>query len=300
MFRLVNQQTSPLPTRPLGKTGVTLPILGFGTGSAGVRLNAREAVHLYETAFRAGIRYFDTAPEVAGYGKAQLQLSHFLKHVRSEVFLVTKCLEPDGERALKLLQQSLKELGTSYADLVFVHSLGDDKMDPKMVFAKHGTYAALVKAKALGLTKFLGFSGHNRPERFLHALQQFDVDVLLNAVNFVDRHTYNFEEKVWPAAANANIGLIAMKVYGGAHVPPSRGLSNSQMPVEYHDAAFRYALTLPQVCCAVIGMATPWELEQNLHRASTFQPLSPREVNRLQDVGAPIARQWIDHLGPVV
>ena len=216
MFRTVTQRTSSLPTRKLGKTGVTLPILGFGTAHTGLRLSTREAVHLYETAFRAGVTYFDTAPEFAGYGKAQVQLSHFLKHVRSEVFLVTKCYEPDGERALRLLQQSLKELGTDYADLVFVHSVGADKMDPNIVFGKHGTYAALLKAKSIGLTRFVGLSGHSRPQRFLHALRQFEIDVLLNAVNFVDRHTYNFEEQVWPAAVQANIGLIAMKVYGGA------------------------------------------------------------------------------------
>jgi aryl-alcohol dehydrogenase-like predicted oxidoreductase len=299
MFRLTTQGASPLPTRVLGKTGVQLPILGFGTAHSGLRLSTREAVYLYETAFRGGIRYFDTAPDFAGYGKAQTQLSHFLKHVRSEVFLVTKCYEPDGDRALRLLEQNLKELGTTYADLVFVHSVGADKMDPKIVFGTHGTYAALVKAKALGLTRFVGLSGHSRPARFLHALRHFDVDVLLNAANFVDRHTYNFEEQVWPAAAAANIGLIAMKVYGGAMDPPPSRLSHSKMPVEYHDAAFRYALSLPHVCCAVIGMATPWELEQNLQRAKTFHPLSPAEARRLRETGAPLARRWIDHLGPI-
>ena len=300
MFHIVTDRTSPLPTRPLGNTGVHLPILGFGTASAGLRLNTRDAVYLYETAFRGGIRYFDTAPEFAGYGKAQVQLSHFLRHVRSEVFLVTKCYEPDGERALKLLQQSLKELGTSYADLVFVHSVGADKMDPKVVFGKQGTYAALQKAKALGLTKCVGLSGHSRPKRFLHALRQFQIDALLNAVNFVDRHTYNFEERVWPAAVQANIGLIAMKVYGGALDPPPTRLSHSKLPVEYHDAAFRYALSQPQVCCAVIGIATPWELEQNLQRARNFQPLSDAEAKRLHEAGVPMARQWTDHLGPVI
>jgi uncharacterized protein len=96
-----------------------------------------------------------------------------------------------------------------YADLVFVHSVGDDTMDPRTVFGKSGTYAALMKAKALGLTRFVGLSGHSRPSRFLSAVHQFDIDVLINAVNFADRHTYNFEEQVWPAAARANIGLIA-------------------------------------------------------------------------------------------
>jgi predicted aldo/keto reductase-like oxidoreductase len=262
VLHFIQNSSPPMPARVLGKTGVTLPILGFGTGSSGVRLNTSDAVRLYEQAFREGITYFDTAPEVAGYGKAQTQLSHFLQQVRPQIFLVTKCFEPDGERALKLLESSLKEMGTQYADLVFVHNVGDDKMDPRIVFSKKGTYAALMKAKAFGLARFVGLSGHSRPARFVQAMRQIEIDVLLNAVNFVDRHTYNFEKQVWPAAARSNIGLIAMKVFGGGQVPPPKTLSNSQMPVEYHDMAFRYALSQPQVCCATIGMATPRELEE--------------------------------------
>ncbi len=299
MLRFVQHSRSALPSRQLGKTGVTLPILGFGTAAAGRRLNTEDAVRLYETAFRAGITYFDTAPDFAGYGQAQIQLSHLLKQVRSQVFLVTKCYEPDGERALQLLEQNLKELGTTYADLVFVHSVGADKMDPKIVFGKHGTYAALMKAKSLGLTRFVGLSGHSRPSRFLPALRHLEIDVLLNSVNFVDRYTYNFEEQVWPIAARQNIGLIAMKVFGGARHPSPNTLSHAQMPVDHHDAAFRYALSQPHVCCATIGMATPRELDQNLSRARKFQPLSMAEGRRLQDAGARLARQWADHLGPV-
>ena len=299
MFRFVQQRAAPLPVRGLGKTGVTLPILGFGTAAAGVRLSTRDAVRLYETAFREGVTYFDTAPEFAGYGNAQSQLRDLLKQVRREIFLVTKCYEPDGDRALKLLETSLRELGTSYADVVFVHSVGADKMDPRIVFGKQGTYAALMKAKSLGLTRFVGLSGHNRPSRFVQALRDVEVDVLLNAVNFVDRHTYNFEGSVWPAAAHANIGLIAMKVFGGAQSPPPSVLSHSRMPVEYHEMAFRYALSQPRVCCAVLGMATLQELQENLGRARRFQPLSTEEARRLSTAGALLARQWSDHFGPV-
>ena len=75
-------------------------------------------------------------------------------------------------RPLKLLERSLKELQTDHADLVFVHSLGADKMDPQVVFSRHGTYPALLKAKKLGLTRWVGLSGHNRPHRFAEAIQQ--------------------------------------------------------------------------------------------------------------------------------
>ena len=225
-----------------------------------------------------GRDHFDTAPEFAGYGKAQTQLSHLLRHVRSDVFLVTKCFEPDGERALRLLEQSLRELHTDYADLVFVHSVGANEMDPRKVFSKSGTYAGLMKAKALGLTRFVGLSGHSRPARFVEAMRHLEIDVLLNAVNFADCHTYNFEERVWPIAARSNVGLIAMKVFGGEQHPAPAALSHCQMPPEHLEMAFRYALSQPHVACVTIGMATQHELADNLRRARMFSPISIAEA----------------------
>ena len=289
-----------LPTRVLGKTGISLPILGFGTAPAGKRLTHREAINLFEIALNAGVKYFDTAPEFAGYGKAQEQLGYLLKRRRQEIFLVTKCYDPTYDGALKLLEGNLKELQTDYADLVFVHSLGADKMDPSVVFSRKGAYAALVKAKALGLTRFIGLSGHNRPERFAQAIQRFEVDVLLNVVNFADRHTYNFEEQVWAVANRLNLGLIAMKVFGGEQKSDGNGLSHCLIPNSHLDMAFRYALSVPEATCAVIGMATPRELQENLRRARLFSPLYSRERENLMKVGRSLASQWGAHFGSLV
>ncbi len=277
-----------------------MPLLGFGTAPAGKRLTHREAVYLFEAALNAGVKYFDTAPEFAGYGKAQERLGHLLKRRRQEIFLVTKCYDPTYDGTLKLLERNLKELQTDYADLVFVHSLGADKMDPAVVFGRKGAYAGLVEAKKMGLTKFIGLSGHNRPGRFADAIQRFEVDVLLNVVNFADRHTYNFEEQVWTVANRLNLGLIAMKVFGGAQKLEGSGLSHCLMPVSHLDLAFRYALSVPQVTCAVIGMATPRELQDNLRRARTFLPLNAREGEHLKKVGHALASQWGTHFGSLV
>ena len=289
-----------VPTRLLGKTGERISILGFGTAAAGTRLNLKEAVRLYEEALNLGVTYFDTAPEFAGYGRAQEQLGYLLRERRKEVFLVTKCYEPQGDDALKLLQQNLRELQTDYADLVFVHSVGADKMDPKIVFSRRGCYAALMKAKANGLTKYVGFSGHNRQGRFVDALKNFKVDVLLNAVNFVDHYTYNFEQEVWPLANKKQVGLIAMKVFGGENKKERSGLSHSMMPRQFHDMAFRYALSQPGIASAAIGMATRAELHQNIKRAKNFKAITSREAAKLREIGKQFAKNWGPHFGPVV
>ena len=57
--------------------------------------------------------------------------------------------------------------------------------------------------------RFVGVSGHNRPGRFLQALEEWDPDVMMTAVSLVSRHIYDFEGKVWPKAAKKGVGLVA-------------------------------------------------------------------------------------------
>src|SRR5262245_2751618 len=239
-----------LPQTTLGRPGVKVPILGLGTAPAGFR-KEKEAVAFYNQCIDAGLTYLDTAPEFTGYGKAQPYLGEVLKGRRKEVFVVTKCHEPDGEKALALLRQNLAELKIERADLVYAHSIGADKMAPRAIFAKGGVCKALEKAKKDGLTRLVGVSGHNRPGRFLQALKEWDFDVMMNAVSLVSRHIYNFEEKVWPEAAKKGVALAAMKVFGGQ--ASGKSAKGARMPDELKQAAIRYALGLPQVSVVVIG-----------------------------------------------
>lgn len=287
----------PLPRRVLGKTGVSVPLLAFGTAPAGERLQRDEAVKLFHEAIGLGVNYFDTAPEFAGYGKAQQYLGYALRERRKDVFLVTKCWKPTADEALKLLEANLKELQTDHADLVYAHSVGDSKMPLETILGKGGIMEFLLKAKKEGLTRFIGISGHNRPWKFLRVLQEYDIDIMMNAVNFADKHTYDFEGKVWPVAAKKQIGLIAMKVFGGEK---GKTLSNSMMPLEQHHAAFRYALSQPHVVSACIGMATSEELQRNVAWAKTFQPMTPLEIAALEETGKRLAAQWKHHFGAVV
>lgn len=286
---------SELPTRILGRTGVRVPILGYGTAPTGLRRNLEDALALYREALELGVTYFDTAPNHTGYGQAQVQLGHFLKEHRRQVFLVTKTFESEGDKALALLQKNLQELQTERADLVYAHSLGS--LDLATATGPRGVFQALLKAKKDGLTRFVGVSGHHLPGRFLPVLRDFDLDVVMNAVNFVDRHTYNFEGSVWPEARRRNLGLVAMKVFGGMK-PGAREASNSMLPPDRHELALRYALSQEGVSLAIVGMATREELRQNVERARRFQPLTAAETAELEAAGKRLAAEWGPHFGP--
>src|SRR5262245_17698950 len=94
-FETAEAADKPLPTRVLGKTGVRVPILAMGTAPAGTRASDKDAIALFHAAIDQGVTYMDTAPDFAGYGRAQLQLGNVLKERRKEMFLVTKTFAPD-------------------------------------------------------------------------------------------------------------------------------------------------------------------------------------------------------------
>src|SRR5262249_41119217 len=270
-----------LPRRVLGKTGVKVPILGLGTVALGSISDEKQAAALLNKAIDLGVTYIDTAPPrtrqavLTGYGKAQKYIAGVLKERRKEVFVVTKCLETDGSKTTDLARSNLKELGIEQVDLLYTHSIGHAVYDFDELTGDKGPMASLEKAKKDGLTRFVGITGHNRPEKFAKVIQKRDIDVMMNAVNVVDRHTYDFEDVVWPVAREKRIGLAAMKVFGG-------GIASCKMPEKLREASFRYALSVPGVSLAVIGMGKIKELEQNVGWAKSFKPLSKDEAAELK------------------
>ena len=284
-----------LPQRTLGKTNVQVPIIGLGTVALGNLANEKDAVALLNKAIDLGVTYIDTAPPrtriaaMTGYGNAHKYIRGVLKERRKEVFLVTKCLETDGSKTLDLVRSNLKDLGIEQADLIHTHSIGHATYDFDALTGDTGPMAALEKAKKDGLTRFVGITGHNRPEKFAQVIARRDIDAMMNAINVVDRHTYAFEDVVWPAARKKNVGLIAMKVFAG-------GIVTCKMPEALREASLRFALSVPGVATAVLGMRTEKELEQNVAWAKAFKPLTKDEAVALKKETVALAKEWGAHL----
>ncbi len=116
-----------------------------------------------------------------------------------------------------------------------------------------------------------------------------EIERLMNAVNVVDRHTYAFEQVVWEEARKKDIGLAAMKVFGG-------GIKTCKMPEDLRLASFRFAQSVAGVCLTVIGMGTEKELEQNVEWARTYKPMSAAEAEELNKKTVEVARKWGAHL----
>jgi predicted aldo/keto reductase-like oxidoreductase len=291
------EEKNKLPQRVFGKTNVKVPILGLGTVVVGSLPDEKKAAAFLNKALDLGVTYIDTAPgrtRIApgtGYGKAQAYLKGVLKERRKEIFIATKCLENDGDQTLDLLKKNLEELGIEQTDLAYTHSIGHAVYEFDALVGDKGPMAMLEKAKKDGLTRFVGITGHNRPEKFAEVIAKRDIDAMMNAVNVVDRHTYSFETIVWESARKKNIGLAAMKVFGG-----NITAKPCKMPEELREASFRFAQSVKGVTLTVIGMGTDKELEQNVEWAKTYKPMTAEEAEELKKKTVALAKDWGPHL----
>jgi uncharacterized protein len=276
-----------VPQVVLGRTGAKVSRLGIGCAYfQRKRVTPDDVTRTLHRALELGVTYLDTAPNYGheDTGFAEEKMGPAIRELRDRFFLVTKTEENTYEGTWRLLRQSMKRMQTDRIDLVHLHNFGDAKHwgDHKLVFGDQGAMGALREAKKQGAVRFIGASGHLHPTRFHEALDCGEIDVLMNAVNFVVRHTYDFEHKVWSRAQSLNVGLVAMKVLGGAARQETGGFKVDE---KYYEQAIRYALSVPGISVAVIGMETIAEIEKAAAIVARNQPLSPEESLEIARVG---------------
>ena len=102
-----------VPRRPLGRTGVAVPILGLGGGHL-IRKNDEEGVRIVHEAIESGLTFMDNAWDYAN-NRSEEVMGKALAGKRQQVFLMTKmCTHGRGKKVgLLHLEQSLRRLGTA-------------------------------------------------------------------------------------------------------------------------------------------------------------------------------------------
>ena len=123
--------------KPLGRTGVMVSELCFGTMSFGGEADEAAAAAMYKACRDAGINFFDTADQYAA-GKSESILGALMRGHRNDLVIITKCFNPTGEdvnargtsrrHVIRALEASLKRLQTDRVDVFFLHHY--DKRTP--------------------------------------------------------------------------------------------------------------------------------------------------------------------------
>ena len=283
-----------LPRRVLGRANVPVSMFTLGTAPCG-GYDPPEIAKLVNVALDEGVTAVDTSEK---YGNAQEGVGLGLGRRRKDVFLSTKVFAKTIQEAEKSLATSVKLLKTDHFDLLYFHGLGNTKVEGAM--EPDGVFTWLLKQKKAGTCRFVGVSGHNLPGRFAPFLESGEVDALLVLLNFADRYTYRFEETVLPLARKHDVGIVAMKVFGGAankeYRNPKAGAHVGQENVEL---AIRYALSIPGVATANLGCHDAEQIRANIRTIKSFQPLTREEEAALAEKGRRLAAKWGPHFGPV-
>ncbi len=292
-----------MPTRNLGKTGYKVGIFSLG-GQAAIEKpnNFDVTVPLINRALDLGVNYLDTSSIYGGPDRwSEQYVGKVMATRRNEAFLATKTKERTRDGSLRMIEKSLQLLNTDHVDLWQLHDIGLPE-DVNAVFAKGGAMEALIEMQEQGVVRYLGLTGHYRPDALIDTINRHPFDCLLMSLNAADPHLYSFQEKLLPLAVEKQMGIIGMKVPSRGRLlsswtPPSleaqkhswEGSAIATRPgVMTMQQAMQYALTHP-VSTVIIGCDNIAQLEENVHIARNFTPLSHNQMAELDAAAKPVA-----------
>ena len=170
-----------IATSPFGKTGHQSTRVIFGAAALG-GMKQEKADQVLEVLLEYGINHIDTA---ASYGESELRIAPWMREHRGRFFLATKTGDRTYEGARTSLHRSLERLGVDQVDLIQLHNLVDEK-EWETALGAHGALEALTEARAEGLVRFIGVTGHGSQVAAMHlrSLERFAFDSVLFPYNF--------------------------------------------------------------------------------------------------------------------
>lgn len=243
--------------RNFGKTGVKLPIVGMGVNYSG-------DPKLLQAALEAGIMTIDTAPNYGGGNSEQLIGDVVKGRPRESFFISTKAFLPRDrftqlftraateDLLLKILDTSLKRLRVEYVDILSLH-----EVDRKEMVVYEPAMKAMEKAKKEGKARFLGVSIHkNEPALIQAVIDSHFYEAITVSYNFKQKHYLSVRQAI-ARAAEAGIGIIAIKVMGGV-------ISEDPLKPVNASAALKWVLQDPNVHGTVPGFSTFEEMNTDL------------------------------------
>jgi aryl-alcohol dehydrogenase-like predicted oxidoreductase len=266
--------------RPFGRTGHMSTVTLFGAAAL-ARASQDDADRALEVLLRHGVNHIDTA---ARYGDSELRVGPWMARHRRDFFLATKTGSRGAREAREDLHRSLDRLRVDYVDLIQMHSLGHpDDWDQAM--GPGGALEALVEARAQGLTRFIGVTGHGWfiPAMHRRSLARFDFDSVLLPYNVFfhrdPRYREAFEE-VLTICRERNVAVQVIKsIARGPWATTDRTHTTWYQPLESQadiDRAVHWGMGIPGVHLNTAGDLTL--LPRVLDAASRFQGRPPDEA----------------------
>lgn len=255
-----------LPTRVLGRTGIKIPVLSMGTGDT-------QNPAMVKAALDNGVKLLGTSAYY-GNGNNETLVGKVVKDFPRESVLVATSTMPKGtdhqngvftdpsagEAFTASFHESLKRLGTDYVDILFL---------PFVAKRESVFFEPLLRAmediKKSGKARFIGIATHSWIDEAITAAADAKIyDLVMAAYNFKLERMQPVQDAI-AYAANAGLGIIAMKTMAGGYWDKERNQPiNSQ-------SALKWVLQNENVHTMMSGMTSYDELQSNLALMKDFR-----------------------------
>ena len=287
------------------KHGNDVSVLGFGcmrfTTKAG-SIDIDKAEHEIMAAYRAGVDYYDTAYLYSG-SEAAIGEIFERNGIRENVKIATKLPQYMVRKSADLdrfFDEELRRLRTDYVDYYLMHMMNDAASWERL--KSLGIEEWLVKKKACGQIRQIGFSFHGNSDSFCELLDAYDWDLCQIQYNYLDENT-QAGRTGYSYAAERGIPVVIMEPLRGgklANKLPREALAlfdryNKDHGIDRTPAewSFRWLWSQPGIMCVLSGMNSIEMVNENCDSASRAVPgsMKPEEELLLKDVVAAINRK---------
>jgi aryl-alcohol dehydrogenase-like predicted oxidoreductase len=285
-----------MKTKPLGRTGIAVSQLCYGTMSFGGDADEATSAAMFKAARDAGINFFDTADQYSK-GKSEEILGKLIKGSRDELVIATKCFNPTGtdvnakgsnrRHVSRAVEASLKRLGTDRVEILFLHlydrhtpideqmrALEDLVRAGKVLYPAVSNYAAWQVQRAVDVQEAKGWARLQVLQPMYNLVKrQAEVELLPMAqANEISVIPYS------PGAA----GLLSGKYSGNAD---GRIKTNKMYEARYgekwvFEVAEKYTAFCKQKGLHPVSTAVAWV---GAHPAVTAPIIGSRNVEQLKD-----------------
>ncbi len=258
--------------RTVGKTGIQVSSLCFGTMSFGGNADEATSKAMFERCRDVGMNFFDTA-NVYSQGRSEEILGACLADCRDEMVITTKVFYPTGKdinarglsrrHIMREVEQSLRRLKTDRIDFYFVHlfdentpmeetlrALDDLQAQGKILYPAVSNWAAWQIAKAVGI------AAKEQLARF---------ELLQPMYSLVKRQA---EVEILPLAVSEHLGVISYSPLGGGLLTGKYGVNKRPEQgrlVEDQRYTARYG---DEMNFVVADRFTPYAAQHGMHPAT--------------------------------
>jgi len=258
-----------MKSNPLGKTGITVSELCFGTLTFSpwqADLPPERAGELLAYAFEKGINFLDTAQYYQNYPHIRAGL----KRTNREIVVATKTYAYDRPGAIHALEEARRELDRDVIDIFLLH----EQESIHTIRGHKEALEVLTEAKAKGIIRAVGISTHCVAG--VRGAMSMGLDAVHPLINLegwgiVDGTREDMENAIRDAAS-WGIGIYSMKALAGGNLFRAAG------------EALRYAFSLPGVASRAIGMQSEEEIDANVAFCETgsFPPQAEEKLGKKQ------------------